>query len=63
MIPLKKDAALIDGGQYSENIYYDNNWTRKLNNLDIKVIRFWNNEVLQNIEGVYEKILEIIKYS
>lgn len=59
--PEKRLAIEIDGGQHSENIDYDNKRTRELNNFDIKVIRFWNNEVLQNIEGVYENILEIIK--
>jgi very-short-patch-repair endonuclease len=41
----------IDGGQHSDN-EKDKKRTAFLNNLGFKVIRFWNNEVLGNIEGV-----------
>ncbi len=61
--PERRVAIEIDGGQHSENMDYDNKRTSEFTNLDIKVTRFWNNEVLQNIEGVYEKILEITKNS
>ncbi|MFA5133917.1 MAG: DUF559 domain-containing protein [Patescibacteria group bacterium] len=61
--PEKRLAIEIDGGQHTEAVSYDSERTKKINNLGIKVIRFWNNEVLQNIEGVYEKILEVLKYS
>jgi very-short-patch-repair endonuclease len=33
---------------------------RKLKELGFKVIRFWDNDVLNNIEGVLEKIREEI---
>ena len=32
-----------------------------LKELNIRVIRFWNNDVLQNIEGVGEKIKEEVE--
>jgi len=35
---------------------YDSARTRYLENLGITVIRFWNNEVMKNIEGVLETI-------
>ena len=41
----------IDGGQHAES-KKDEIRTEFLNNLGYKIIRFWNNEVLQNIEGV-----------
>jgi very-short-patch-repair endonuclease len=41
----------IDGGQHVDN-KKDEVRTSFLNNLGYKVIRFWNNEVLENMEGV-----------
>lgn len=51
----------IDGGQHNEekNKKYDENRTQFLNSKGYKVLRFWNNEIDNNIEGVY---LEILKY-
>ena len=49
----------LDGGQHSEdkNIIKDENRTKFLESKGYKVIRFWNNEVLENIEGVYDIIV------
>ena len=52
-----KEAKIIieiDGGQHNEpkNIEYDKTRTEFLNSLGYKVIRFWNNEIYENIEGV-----------
>ena len=44
-----------DGGHHNKNTT-DENRTAYLNTLDIKVIRFWNNEINSNIDGVYQKI-------
>jgi very-short-patch-repair endonuclease len=51
-------AIEIDGGQHAENQHkiYDQRRTDFLKQKDITVIRFWDNEVLNNIEGVLEKI-------
>ena len=48
----------IDGGQHNEteNIIADENRTKYLENKGYKVIRFWNNEVYENVEGVIKKI-------
>ena len=48
----------IDGGQHNEleNINYDKVRTEFLNSLGYKVIRFWNNEVYENIESVLSKL-------
>ena len=61
-----KDIKLIielDGGQHNkeENIEYDKNRTLFLENKGYKVIRFWNNEIDNNIEGVYKTILDNIE--
>ncbi len=57
----KKLAIEVDGSQHINNINYDENRTRELEKLDIRVIRFWDNDVLQNTEGVLEKILEALQ--
>ena len=56
-----KEAKIIievDGGQHNldENIERDNIRTKYLESLGYKVIRFWNNEIFENIEGVVKKI-------
>ena len=52
-----KEAKIIieiDGGQHNEPENIENYKTRTafLNTLGYKVIRFWNNEFYENIEGV-----------
>ncbi len=54
--PVCRLAIEIDGGQHSETKDYDIERTEYLKSENIKVIRFWNNEVLNNIEGVVEEI-------
>ena len=49
----------IDGGQHNteESIEYDKKRSADLGNLGYKVIRFWNNDIDNNLDGVY-KILQ-----
>ncbi|MDQ5971132.1 MAG: hypothetical protein QG566_78 [Patescibacteria group bacterium] len=54
---IKKLAIEIDGSQHIENKEYDKERTKFLNNLGIRVLRFWNNEVNANIDGVVDKIM------
>lgn len=46
----------IDGGQHNidKNINYDEDRTKFLESLGYKVIRFWNNDIDNNISGVIE---------
>ena len=46
----------VDGGQHDENRKADDERTKYLESKGFKVIRFWNNEVLANIEGVLTEI-------
>lgn len=48
----------MGGGQHNEpiNIEYDKSRTRYLQDKGYKVIRFWNNEIDNNLEGVYSKL-------
>ena len=52
----------IDGGQHGrrEQSEDDRERTRWLSANGFKVIRFWNDEVLQNLDGVLEVILKEI---
>jgi adenine-specific DNA-methyltransferase len=45
----------IDGGQHSEAI--DASRTAFLQGRGYRVIRFWNNDVMQNLDGVLEALL------
>ena len=47
----------IDGGQHATQIPYDEARTQYLQKLGFTVIRFWNNEVLQQTEAVLSAIL------
>jgi len=51
----------LDGSQHAEQKDYDNKRTDFLESKGYKVLRFWNNEVNENIEGVVEKILDYLK--
>lgn len=46
----------VDGGQHAENAAYDAQRTRFLEDEGYKVLRFWNNDVLENMGGVIATI-------
>ena len=50
----------IDGSQHVDNAY-DARRTKWLEDHDWRVLRFWNNDVLMNIEGVAEAILKTLQ--
>src|SRR5690606_4838289 len=54
--PDKKLIIEVDGGQHNEN-KRDDARTAYLESKGYRVIRFWNNEVLQNTDGVLETIM------
>ncbi len=51
----------IDGGQHTEEC--DKVRTEFLQNEGYKVLRFWNNDVLNNIDGILETILNELTIS
>lgn len=53
----------IDGGQHNtpEAIEYDNNRTEYLESRGFTVLRFWNNEIDNELDGVFFKIDEFTK--
>lgn len=60
--PALKLGVELDGGQHAEpaQAAHDRRRTRWLAEKDIKVIRFWNNDVLGNIEGVWTVLMREI---
>ena len=59
----KRIIIEIDGGQHNEiqNIEYDNKRTEFLKSEGFQVIRFWNNDVDNNMDGIYERLKEVFK--
>ncbi len=58
------DARLIvelDGGQHGVHAEADTARAKRLEELGYLVLRFWNNDVLNNLDGVLETILSTAK--
>jgi len=51
----------VDGGQHGERAKEDEARTRNLLTAGFRVLRFWNNEVLQEIEAVKERIWRAVE--
>lgn len=60
--PVLNLAVELDGGQHNllEGMEYDATRSEYLNAHGIVVLRFWNNDVLCNIEGVFASIEIVI---
>jgi very-short-patch-repair endonuclease len=56
--PLIRLAIELDGGQHAENREADESRTAFLSTQDIVVLRFWNNDVFKNTDGVLQVIFE-----
>jgi len=54
-------AIELDGSRHIDNQEYDAIRTEYLESLNIKVLRFWNNEILMNIDGVIATIQQHIQ--
>jgi very-short-patch-repair endonuclease len=59
--PAIRLAIELDGGQHNESRRQaaDERRSRVLQNRGIAVIRFWNNDVLENVEGVWDEIARV----
>jgi very-short-patch-repair endonuclease len=53
----------VDGGQHNEDKHLQDDAVRSgwLTNQGFKVIRFWNNEILTNLDGVILSMIEVIR--
>lgn len=58
--PQVRLAVELDGGQHAkeQQQIHDDIRTKFLGEQNIRVLRFWNNDVMKNIEGVIERIRE-----
>jgi len=52
----KRIAIELDGGQHADNLEYDEQRSACLRANGFIVVRFWNNDVIENIEGTLEII-------
>ncbi|MEW6144553.1 MAG: DUF559 domain-containing protein [Thermodesulfobacteriota bacterium] len=53
----------VDGGQHSENVAYDSERTAWLESCGYRVLRFWNNEVLEDVKAALEAIIKVLEES
>ena len=51
----------LDGGQHADRNAYDKKRDDWLRNQGFVILRFWNHDVLNNIDGVVEQILDTLK--
>jgi len=60
----KKLIIELDGGQHSEdaNLLNDESRTNWLNSQGFRVVRFWNNDIFNNLDGVILTIQKTLKY-
>ncbi len=60
-ICVEKNVVIeVDGGQHAENEALDLQRSAYLNKMGYRVLRFWNNEVLQETEAVLMAIFAIL---
>ena len=59
--PRAKVIIELDGSQHLDQQEYDAARTRFLENRGYKVLRFWNSEVMNQIEGVIGSILDALQ--
>lgn len=51
----------VDGGQHAETRAYDERRSSVLAKDGFRVLRFWNTDVLENIDGVLESIMQALQ--
>ena len=51
----------VDGGQHADQTIPDAARSAWLENNGFRVLRFWNNEVLENLDGVLQTIAETLR--
>lgn len=53
----RKLVIELDGGQHADNIEYDHERDAWLRSEGYTVLRFWNNQLMENMDGVLDQIL------
>ena len=59
--PRRKLVIEVDGGQHLEQQEYDNRRTAFLESKGYRVLRFWNHDVMKELDGVMLVILEALE--
>lgn len=59
--PKEKLIIELDGNQHFEQEVYDKERTDYLEKKDYKVIQFWNNQVMNDIDGVILAIIAALE--
>ena len=59
--PSLKIVIELDGSQHADNVERDRRRTAHLNQQGYEVLRFWNNEVRDELEGVCLAISDLVK--
>ena len=59
--PRKKLIIELDGSQHLEQEEYDNERTKYLETRGYRVLRFWNNDVMNEIETVLKVIWSVLQ--
>ena len=59
--PAHRLIVEIDGGQHAKRTAYDGKRSRILTAQGYRIVRFWNNEVLENLNGVLATIEPALK--
>jgi very-short-patch-repair endonuclease len=61
--PSRRLAIELDGGQHAEEAQaeYDRIRTARLNEAGVRVVRFWDHDVLRDMDWVVEEILRQLK--
>jgi very-short-patch-repair endonuclease len=61
--PAKRLAVELDGGQHGDarQAKYDETRSLRLNELGVRVLRFWDDEVLKHPEAVAEEIQRVLE--
>ena len=59
----RKIAIELDGGQHQDQVAYDEQRDSFLNANGWRVLRFWNNDVMSNLDGVLSVIAEALENS
>jgi very-short-patch-repair endonuclease len=60
-VSAKRLIIELDGGQHAQEVNHDAKRDAWLRDQGFIILRFWNNDVLKNIEGVMEMIVKSLK--
>jgi very-short-patch-repair endonuclease len=57
---IKRMLRIAYGSQHFEQKDYDEKRKKYLESKNFKILRYWNNEVFQNMEGILAEIYQVL---